>query len=122
KSTIAEHIGKSRRTIIRVCNRLESLGIIEQHEARRVRGDRRQSSNIIVIQPIKEADKPSKKEDDTPEMSRQEASSIKLLYNTYKQDTASIPSQALKNSLPKEIYDALSRYFDAEEIYEYYGL
>src|SRR5699024_4691834 len=50
KQKIAEDAGyKSRRTAIRACNRLEALGIIEQHETRRVKGDRRRSSNIIVI-------------------------------------------------------------------------
>src|SRR5699024_5022283 len=50
KQKIAEAAGfKSRRTAIRACNRLEALGIIEQHETRRVKGDRRRSSDIIVI-------------------------------------------------------------------------
>jgi len=54
KSTIAEIVGKSRRTIIRVCNRLEQLGIIRQYERKRQTGDRRQTSNLIVILPAEE--------------------------------------------------------------------
>lgn len=51
KQKLAEEAGyKSRRTAIRSCNRLEALGIIEQYETRRVKGDRRRSSNVIVIQ------------------------------------------------------------------------
>jgi len=50
KGKIGELIGKSRRTIIRVCNRLEALGIIRQHEVARPT-DKRQTSNAIVIQP-----------------------------------------------------------------------
>lgn len=49
KSTIAELIGKSHRTIIRACNRLESLGIIRQSKRMRLSGDRRQTSNLIEI-------------------------------------------------------------------------
>lgn len=52
KSTIAELIGKSRRTVIRVCNRLESLGIIRQVKRMRKTGDRRQTSNTIIILPV----------------------------------------------------------------------
>ncbi|MGG4467241.1 helix-turn-helix domain-containing protein [Paenibacillus alvei] len=55
KSTIAELIGKSRRTIIRVCNRLESLGIIRQAKRMRKTGDRRQTSNLVVILPVETA-------------------------------------------------------------------
>lgn len=54
KSKIAELVGKSRRTIIRVCNKLESLGIIRQYERKRETGDRRQTSNLIVILPAEE--------------------------------------------------------------------
>src|SRR5699024_3235884 len=51
KQKIAEAAGfKSRRTAIRACNRLEQYGIIKQYETRRVKGDKRRSVNIIVIQ------------------------------------------------------------------------
>lgn len=53
KNNIAEKLGKSRRTIIRVCRQLEQLGIIKQYEMKR-RTDMRQTSNAIVIQPIQE--------------------------------------------------------------------
>src|SRR5699024_3944574 len=50
KQKLAESAGyKSRRTAIRACKRLEALGSIEQNETRRIKGDRRQSSNIIII-------------------------------------------------------------------------
>ena len=41
----------SRRTVIRACQHLELLGIIKQLEMKR-KSDMRQTSNIIVIQPI----------------------------------------------------------------------
>ncbi|HLS35706.1 MAG TPA: helix-turn-helix domain-containing protein [Bacillota bacterium] len=56
KQRIAEEAGfTSRRTAIRACNRLEKLGIIKQHKARRASGDKRQTANIIIIQPVQRA-------------------------------------------------------------------
>ena len=49
KNKIAEMTGITRRTVIRACNTLESLGIIKQHELKRRNGDKRQSSNAIVF-------------------------------------------------------------------------
>jgi hypothetical protein len=51
KNKIGELIGKSRRTIIRVCQRLESLGVIRQLPMKRA-SDMQQTSNAIVIQPV----------------------------------------------------------------------
>lgn len=51
KKHIAEDLNISRRTVIRVCLHLESLGIIKQLEMKR-KSDMRQTSNAIVIQPI----------------------------------------------------------------------
>ncbi|CUB59448.1 hypothetical protein BN2127_JRS10_04961 [Bacillus subtilis] len=51
KKKIAEDLEISRRTVIRACQHLESLGIIKQLEMKR-KSDMRQTSNIIVIQPI----------------------------------------------------------------------
>ncbi|MBG9536950.1 cytosolic protein [Bacillus thuringiensis] len=51
KKKIAEALLISRRTVIRACLHLESLGIIKQLEMKR-KSDMRQTSNIIVIQPI----------------------------------------------------------------------
>ena len=48
---IAEVLHISRRTVIRACQHLELLGIIKQLEMKR-KSDMRQTSNIIVIQPI----------------------------------------------------------------------
>lgn len=49
KAKIAEGLGVTRRTVIRACNTLESMGVIAQHETKRQGGDRRQSSNAIVF-------------------------------------------------------------------------
>lgn len=49
KTTIAKMLGVSRRTVIRACQQLESLGIIVQYETKRHKGDKRRSSNAIVF-------------------------------------------------------------------------
>ncbi|MES1053299.1 helix-turn-helix domain-containing protein [Bacillus thuringiensis] len=51
KKKIAEALHISRRTVIRACLYLESLGMIKQLEMKR-KSDMRQTSNVIVIQPI----------------------------------------------------------------------
>lgn len=110
KSTIAELVGKSRRTIIRVFNRLEELGIICQYARKRQTGDRRQTSNLIVIQTaiavnseqavtrgmdlVRQAnDQTTDVTPDDHNLTRQEAPSInsknKVIYNTYSAPTAS---------------------------------
>ncbi|MBP1913263.1 putative transcriptional regulator [Lederbergia galactosidilyticus] len=53
KNNIAEAVGRVRRTVIRACNRLEALGIIKQYETKRDGGDRRQSTNVIVVLPLR---------------------------------------------------------------------
>lgn len=114
KSTIAQLVGKSRRTVIRVCNRLESLGIIRQYERKRESGDRRQTSNLIVIVP-------AKLDDVTPACHTEETPPRNSKNNTFI-DTATVPSTALKESLPSAIYDAMSPYFNADDLYKYYGI
>jgi DNA-binding Lrp family transcriptional regulator len=51
KGNIAESLNISRRTVIRVCQILEELGIIKQYQMKRS-SDMQQTSNAIVIQPI----------------------------------------------------------------------
>ncbi|WP_418055412.1 helix-turn-helix domain-containing protein [Priestia megaterium] len=53
KNSIAEKLEISRRTVIRICKYLESLGIIKQLEMKRG-SDMKQTTNAIIIQPIVE--------------------------------------------------------------------
>ncbi|GIN58113.1 hypothetical protein J8TS2_24320 [Lederbergia ruris] len=103
KNNIGEAVGKVRRTVIRACNRLEALGIIKQYETKRDGGDRRQSTNVIVVQaakPVINYDEVVRNSDEqtdhaesaqtnevTPDMSRHKTPSNKLnninYINTY---------------------------------------
>lgn len=126
KQKLAEDAGyKSRRTAIRACKRLEALGIIEQHETRRVKGDHRRSSNIIVIKAV-EIEQVSEVTADSH--------SIETPYktnssNTYKEtqkpskpSTSDIIKRGLKNAIPAPIYDALEPFYDGQALYDTYGI
>ncbi|USK59191.1 helix-turn-helix domain-containing protein [Peribacillus asahii] len=70
KTKLGELIGKSRRTMIRVCKRLETLGIIRQYEMKR-NSDMQQTANAIVIQaPVTQAPTESvtQKNSDSPKL------------------------------------------------------
>lgn len=109
KSTIADLVGKSRRTIIRVCNRLELLGIIQQHKRMRQTGDHRQTSNLIVILPVKSCV--------TPECHSEEAPSINSkTKNITKERTAAKPAW-----IPAAFFGLLESHIDSvKEIEDYW--
>jgi DNA-binding MarR family transcriptional regulator len=113
KNTIAKLIGKSRRTVIRACNRLESLGIIRQYERKRTTGDRRQTSNLIVILPAEETLV-------TPACHTEETPQRNLNNNTYKETEES--ANSLRRSIPAPIYNAFAPYFNADDLYNVVGV
>lgn len=146
KQKIAEAAGfKSRRTAIRACNRLEALGIIEQHETRRVKGDRRRSSDIIVIQPM-QADETGEeaKQDKAPEQSDKGAKAEQVTADSHgietptkaikanntcketareeKPSVDTVIKRGLRNAIPAPIYDALEPFFDGQALYDTYGI
>ncbi|MET3683663.1 DNA-binding Lrp family transcriptional regulator [Alkalibacillus flavidus] len=133
KNKLAELVGKSRRTVIYACNRLAELGVIEQHELRRPRGDRRQTVNAVVIQPAVQRDndrhkadeKPAEKGDCTPELHTEETpqKTIKLPNHNIEDTGAdSAPATALAHAIPAPVFNALKPFFNANELYEVYGV
>ncbi len=148
KQGIAEEAGfSSRRTAIRACNRMEELGLMKQYETRRVRGDKRQSANIIVIQSAEVGeDFPEEKvEEDvyaggvegaviceesqervTAGSHTEEAfhqSSLKA--NTSKEtniETDELLKRGLKTAIPEAFYHAFSKFFDGKMMYDMYGV
>ncbi|MEJ8778216.1 helix-turn-helix domain-containing protein [Pseudogracilibacillus sp. ICA-222130] len=134
KQKIAETAGfTSRRTAIRACNRLEQLGVIKQYETRRVKGDKRRSVNIIVIQRMKGKDaqdnpfiKQASQREVTGESHTKEAlhQSPNKAY-TYKEtweETEYVFKKGLKRTIPEVFYHAFSPFFNARELYDIYGI
>lgn len=133
KEKIAIDAGfRSRRTAIRACKRLEALGIITQHETRRVRGDRRRSSNVIVITAIEVEDV---QEDDSHGQVTAESHNIETFFKTSslsntlldtqtreKPSTSEIIKRGLKHTIPTAIYNALSPFYDGQAMYDTYGI
>lgn len=122
KQKIAKAAGfKSRMTAIRACNRLEALGIIKQYETRRIKGDRRQSANIIVIMPVTP-------ESDTKETPTKKTNKNNTLLETEKPAKPARPTEdeiikrGLKHAIPKPIYDALEPFFNGKDLYNTYGI
>ncbi|CAM5432428.1 hypothetical protein SAFG77S_08029 [Streptomyces afghaniensis] len=109
KSTIAELVGKSRRTIIRVCNRLEALGIIVQYKRMRKTGDKRRTSNLIVILPIEQVDV-------TPECHSEETRQLNS------KNINNINKRTVKPAwIPQSFFELLEYHFSSvKEIEEYW--
>ncbi|MFW0909598.1 helix-turn-helix domain-containing protein [Bacillus altitudinis] len=130
--TLADLIGKSVKTARRVLNQLAALNIVKKVATiRKINGGK--GANIIVILPLAANDqstvttRPAPENADVPtveaaKIENEPSDSINHLNQKHVKNTASVPAEALKNSLPTEIYNAMSRYFDAAEIYKYYGL
>ncbi|MED1599759.1 hypothetical protein [Alkalihalophilus marmarensis] len=125
KSKIAEMIGKSKRTVIRVCNALEEMGIIQQHELKRVKGDKRQTSNAIVILPLdnekEESDSPNCHTKEAPNKANKSNTRIRNAHESPNTINLDSDSSFLKQSLPSALYQTL-KIFSAEEIYNLTGI
>ena len=140
---LAHLIGKSEMTARRVLAKLADVGIVRKVATlRKVNGGK--GANIIIINPVKPvestagntfanddqsnvstrevADKPTESKVEITENVTEPSNSIKQLKNNNTLLETSTPANALKNSLPSDIYDAMSRYFNAEDIYKYYGI
>ena len=139
KNSIAEMVGVSRRTVIRACNQLESLGIIKQYELKRRNGDRRQSSNAIVFVAVK-----SVENDEQKQQCHTMCHTVHTLSKTQKplnntNDTRTIDfvdkkevvkdlptvtadiKRGLRDKMPTYLYDLLSPYLNLDDLYEAYG-
>ncbi|MFY4775526.1 helix-turn-helix domain-containing protein [Metabacillus sp. RGM 3146] len=118
KSNIGKLIGKCRRTIIRVCQRLEDLGIIRQYETKRA-SDMQQSSNAIVILPPVVA-----VTQEEPPMSRQENKpSLKQpLHNKKNVESADSAASAeyTSNRVPASFRDLVACFYNKADIIEEY--
>lgn len=118
KNKLASMVGRSRRTIIRLCNDLERMGIIAQYRMKREHGDRRQTSNAIVIMPFKPMDDiPEMSHQETPVKSADNKSHIETIPTDFENDTSH-----LKKSIPDVLYHGLAPYFGASALYDAVGV
>ncbi|WP_077624958.1 helix-turn-helix domain-containing protein [Sediminibacillus massiliensis] len=133
--TIADCIGVSKRTVIRAVNRLEEAGMIERIAT--VKKWRR-SVNVIQILPsmsiqgVTSTEQPEGNEDKSlNEESKKEPSLLNHNYNYGKQrrknkepeqERSADNPEALRQSIPKAIYDKLAPFFDANGLYKTYGI
>lgn len=130
--TIADLIGKSEKTARRSVNKLAELGIIKKiATTRKVSGGK--GANIIVIQPIYSSNDQStlssrecrtNNVDSTvtpSEIEEEPSYSINHNKNTLIDTENNVPARALRGAMPDSIYNALSPYFSAEEMFEHYG-
>ncbi|AOO61146.1 hypothetical protein BBJ33_06300 [Bacillus velezensis] len=129
--TLADLIGKSVKTARRALNKLATLGIVKKiATTRKINGGK--GANIIVILPVDDqstmsnrgqAEKPTETTAAAPKTENEPSDSIKRSKNKNNVlDTATVPAEALKGALPDEMFNAMARYFDAEDIYKYYGI
>lgn len=146
KSTIAEMVGISRRTVIRSCKQLEEFGVIVQHELKRRNGDRRQSSNAIVfvsVEPTENVEdttmshhashlntlsKTQKSINNTldteiPSFDKKEVVKIDIVDNPKKSVDAvkADLKRGMRDKMPSYLYDTLAPYFNLDELYQAYG-
>lgn len=132
KNTIAKACGLSRRTVIRICNRLEELGVIAQYEMKREIGDKRQSSNAIVFLTQISAREAFSADIEvvsdnmrvTPDVTPLSPNKTpeKDNKNTYDTEKTSLLKKGLVTKLPKTLKDALAPFFDADKLYELTGV
>ena len=139
KSKIAEMVGVTRRTVVRACNALESLGIIVQHELKRHNGDKRQSSNAIVFVKVKKEDvtpechtlealanTPNSKPNNTLDTNKPVSVDKKeVVKEVEKREVHDEPlfdiKRGLRDKMPAYLYDILAPYFNLDDLYEAYG-
>lgn len=134
--TLAQLIGKSTKTARRVVAKLERLNIVKKYGTiRKVNGGK--GANIIVIQPAEEViskinvqstlssravgAEPTESKANERKSASEPSNSIKLLKRTLT-DTPSSPVSALRSALPPAIYNVMSPFFNAEDLYRNYGL
>lgn len=137
KSKIAEMIGKSKRTVIRACQLLETLGCIAQYETKRVNGDKRQSSNAIVFLTQLAAKEAFVQEDEQLADNMQNEANVtpgvtpntllhyapeKELKDTDDTEARVANKKGLVSKLPKTLQYALAPFFDADKLYEMSGI
>ncbi|MFE7820534.1 helix-turn-helix domain-containing protein [Priestia megaterium] len=122
KNKIAELIGKSRRTVIRACQVLESAGIIRQYEMKR-KSDMQQTSNAIVIMPIEATVEQVPVTQERAQMTHQEDKTFLKQnpknINTTREDA---PAENYPSFIPSSFVNKVKPYFPKlNDVYQLWG-
>ncbi|MGE7624818.1 helix-turn-helix domain-containing protein [Viridibacillus sp. NPDC096237] len=144
KKHIAEELEIDIRTVRRACNLLEDLGIIKQYSTKRHKGDKRQSTNaIVILKPSTvEAEVNVLPECPTPFLEAPAKTSLRDINNTRDTENADLPTSSavkelreqerkeeeqalLKEGLVEKLptpLRVLSPFFKSSELYRFSGI
>lgn len=116
KNNLAIELKISRRTVIRACQKLESLGIIKQYDMKR-QSDMKQTSNAIVIQPIHQnVTQETAEIDQKCHTKKTNSTSLKqIINNNVKESSVTFDHTFVSSSIPKEFIEAVSPFYNAPE-------
>ena len=136
KSNIADMLDITRRTVIRICQKLERLGIIKQFEMKR-KSNMNQTSNAIVIQRIENDIQDDIvddiKDNDTAKDTQVSANNddichsktttyLKQIHNNKRKGNVNFDASYVSKNVPKKLLDITSKFFDdATDIYSIYN-
>lgn len=115
KSKIGDELGITRRTVIRACEQLEDLGVIVQHSTKRATGDRRRSTNAIVLQPCHN----QMSQQDTPQ-NTQNINNTVVTEAPAQESNEKVIKDALLSKIPQPLR-VLGYFFDVDEVYKHTG-
>jgi len=125
QNSIAEKLNISYKTVQRAVDKLVELGIVIKHASKRASGDKRQTSNILVIKPIID-------ESVQAEVSSQEAPQLNSNYINTDETEKSVAAKevdkqtlikdGLVTKLPLTLQHALAPFFDYNELYSLAGV
>lgn len=134
KNKIADMLGITRRTVIRVCNRLEEIGVIAQYEMDRT-GGRGQTVNAIVFVTQISAREAFSADIEVVSDNVQEIGNVtgdvtplnatnnaKKDLNTNDTEKESLLKNGLVTKLPKPLQRTLAPFFDADKLFELAGV
>ncbi|MEK4031036.1 helix-turn-helix domain-containing protein [Pseudobacillus sp. FSL P4-0506] len=127
-STIASELDVSTKTVYRALKSLAELGAIVKHVTTRPKSGG-QGANIYTIQPCVQAPMSNREPAEKPATAsaqgikneKQTASSIN--HSKIHKDTAKmLDSSFLTSKVPTDLFNAMAPFFNAEELYNIYGV
>lgn len=121
QNSIAKKLGISSKTVQRAVDKLVEIGAVVKRACKRAGGDRRQTSNIIVIQPSVQAEVSSHKTDliNQNNINTNETEKSVVAKEVDKQ---ALIKDGLVAKLPPTLKNALAPFFDYNELYALAGV